>query len=308
MRHRARGTNRQFTRTAVPLLVTVTRLVVFLLLLMVVIHMFFGMNIFASLAGLGVAALALGLAAQESVRNWFGALTIFFAKPFAEDDWIIYKEKFGQIEKVGLTATRMRVVDGEVLTIPNMIFIDEPIYNATRRRFLRREMNIAIPYTSSPDQVDRSIEVIREALNDDRVREQGGYDDVGREPHVTFNEYGPDHLNIRAYYWFKVPDGEAGWYDFLAHSDIVNRTVYRRFQEEQLEFAFPTRTLRLRDEAGHAVRVLTGRDGDEDDAHDGKQDGKQDADSGDGDPRHASDKGQVNASRGEPSRDDEAKK
>jgi len=251
---RADGSNQHFKKTAIPLLVTIVKMIVAALLLVVVLQMLLGVNVLATVAGFGLVGIAIGLAAQESVKNWFGAMTIFLSKPFTEGDWIVFKGQFGQVESIGLNATRLRIVDGEVLTVPNMSFIDEPISNATARKWLRRELNLSVAYDASPDELDRAAEIVRDALKEEAVTDQGGFKEIGREPHVTFANFAADHLDIRAYYWFRVPDGEAGWYRFLDHADTVNRTIYRRFDEAGLDFAFPTQTLRLRDEDGETVK------------------------------------------------------
>jgi len=244
----ARRRNRALSKTAAPILVAATRAVLLGLLLLAILQMLLGFNVGGLLAGVGVLALAVGLAAKESLRNWFGAATIFFAQPFVEGDWIVYKGQFGQVERVGLNATNIRAVSGELLTVPNMDFIDESIENATERKYLRREMDIAVPYDNDAAAVGRSLDVIKRVLADEDVQNQGQFQKVGREPHVTFSHFGPDHLNLRAYYWYYVPPGEAGWYDFLSHCDTVNRKLFDAFQEEQLSFAFPTQTLRLTDD------------------------------------------------------------
>jgi MscS family membrane protein len=277
LQRQADGKNEHFKKTAIPLMVTIVQVVIGGLLVVLLVQMLLGVNVLATVAGFGIVGIAIGLAAQESVRNWFGAMTIFLARPFTEDDWIVYKGDFGQVERIGLNATRLRMVDGEVMTIPNMGFINEPISNATARQWLRRQLDISVPYDATPDEVETAVDLVRESLREEAVVDQGGFEQIGREPHVTFAQYNADHLAIRAYYWFRVPDGEAGWYQFLDHADTVNRAIYRRFEQAGQAFAFPTQTIRLRDETGEVVRIdaaVTDRPADDrpDDQTDGKPD------------------------------------
>jgi MscS family membrane protein len=221
------------------------RAVIVALFVVVLVQNLFGWNVTGLLTGIGIAGLAVGLAAQESLRNWFGAVTIFLARPFATGDWIIFQDEFAQVEDVGINATHLRTVRGEAMIVPNMKFIDGIVLNANRRDYLRRTLNIAIPYDSTPEEVDQALQVTRDVLNDEEVRKDGRYDEVGRDPHVTFQEFAADHLQIRAYYWYRIPPREAGWYDFLRHNALVNRKLFRAFDEAGLSFAFPTQTLRL---------------------------------------------------------------
>jgi MscS family membrane protein len=235
--------------------VTTLRLLVVVVFALLLLRTLFNVNVTSALAGLGIAGLAVGLAAQESLKNWFGALTIFLARPFAEGDWIIYKGKYGQVRQVNLNATDILLVNGELLTVPNMDFINEPIENASRREYLRREMNLSLPYGMTPGQVDDALQAVRDVLSDEEVRESGGFDNVGIEPQVNFTEFAADHLNVRAYYWFHTPLRDPGWYDFLDHCDLVNRKLFRAFAEQGLSFAFPTQTVRLTDEDDRGLRL-----------------------------------------------------
>ena len=236
-------------KTIVPFVVEAVRFTIALVFVAVLLQSLLGLSAGALLTSFGAVGLAVGLAAKESVRNWIGAMTIFLAKPFAVDDWIIFEKEFGQVERVALNATHIRTVKGEVMVVPNMKFIDGIVQNANRRQFLRRTMKIAIPYDTSPDRVDEAVQVVKDVLNSDEVREAGKYDAVGKEPHVTFQAFNEDHLEIRAYYWFHIPPSEAGWYQFLDHNDLVNRRLFKAFEDRGLSFAFPTQTLRLTDDS-----------------------------------------------------------
>ncbi|MCC7204894.1 MAG: mechanosensitive ion channel family protein, partial [Phycisphaeraceae bacterium] len=92
----------------------------------------FGLDITGWLAGLGIAGLAVSLAAQDSFRNLFGSVTVFFDKPFAVGDFIRYGDQSGTIEEIGFRSTRVRLIDGAVMTVPNMKFGDDSVVNITR--------------------------------------------------------------------------------------------------------------------------------------------------------------------------------
>jgi MscS family membrane protein len=249
------GRDHSYAATVAPFVVEAVRFGIVLLFLAVVLQNLFGVSAGALVTSFGAVGLAIGLAAKESVRNWLGAMTIFFAKPFVVKDWIIFQDEFGQVERVSLNATHIRTVRGEVMVVPNMKFIDGTVLNANRRHYLRREMNIAVPYDSTPDEVDKALSVLREVLTSDEVQDDGNYGEIGKEPHITFQNFNSDHLQLRAYYWYKIPASEAGWYDFLSHNDLVNRRLFNAFDEAGLSFAFPTQTLRLTDDGDRGLQV-----------------------------------------------------
>lgn len=240
--------------TAVPLLVRIVQVVLVAFVAVVVLDGLFSVNLAGLVAGFGILGLALGLAAQESVRNWFGALTISLARPFSQGDWIIHNGEFARVMEIGLNATKLRLATGEQLTVPNMKFIDQEVQNTTQRPWLRREMDLAFPYGTTPGRMEEILEIVRESLDDDEVRKEGKFEETEHEPHITFHAFGDDHLTVKVYYWFHVEPGESGWYAYLAHCDTVNRALLARLHEKGVQFAFPTRTVRLAN-AGDELRV-----------------------------------------------------
>ena len=82
-----------------------------------------GYDVGAIVAGLGIGGLALALAAQDSVKNLFGGFTIFVDKPFKVKDRIKISGFDGAVEEIGIRSTRIRTLDGRMVTIPNSKFL-----------------------------------------------------------------------------------------------------------------------------------------------------------------------------------------
>jgi len=78
-----------------------------------------GLNITSLLASLSVGGLALGLGAQDTLGNMFGAVSIFLDKPFRVGDLIKLGDTTGTVESIGMRSTRMRNLDGCLVSIPN---------------------------------------------------------------------------------------------------------------------------------------------------------------------------------------------
>jgi MscS family membrane protein len=105
-----------------------------------------GMDIKTLLAGLSVGGLALGLAAQDTVANLFGAVAIFLDKPFHIGDRIKVEGVDGMVEAIGLRSTTVRSLDGHHVTIPNKLMGNAIITNITRRPTIKTEMNLGLTY------------------------------------------------------------------------------------------------------------------------------------------------------------------
>lgn len=129
---------------------------------------------------------------------------------------------------------------------PNMAFIGEQIENLSLRPFIRRELELALPYGSTPEEVERALDIVREVLTDAELAEAGRFDLDELPPQVSFKEFEDSHLALRAYYWFHTSGPrESDWFAFLDHATRVNVEIVRRFAEAGIEMAFSTRTIHL---------------------------------------------------------------
>ena len=188
------------------------------------------------LAGLGVGGLAFALAAQDTIKNFFGSLVIFADHPFELGDRIVVDSEDGTVEEVGMRSTRIRTLNGHLVTVPNGELANKMIRNISKRPYIKRVANIGVTYDTSPEKVERAVEIIREIL--DAHNEKLHPDFPSR---VHFNNFNDCSLNIQVIYWFAPPE----YWEFLDFDNEFNLTMLRRFNEEGIEFAFPTQTLYL---------------------------------------------------------------
>lgn len=187
------------------------------------------------LAGLGVGGLAIALAAQDTVKNFFGSLVIFADKPFLVGERVVVDATDGVVEQVGFRSTRIRTLEGHLVTIPNGELANKAIQNIGRRPYIRRVLNIAITYSTPPEKVRRAVEIIQELL----ANHEGMNPDL--PPRVVFNDYTATALNILVIYWYHPPD----FWAFQTFNERFNLQLLERFNAEGIEFAFPTQTVHV---------------------------------------------------------------
>lgn len=195
------------------------------------------------LAGIGIGGLALGLAAQDTIRNFFGSLMIFADKPFNVGELINLDNQLGVIMEVGVRTTKIRTLDGHMLTVPNGNLANMTIHNIGKRQFIRRVFDVTITYDTPPSKVDRAVDILKEILDN----HEGMNPDM--PPRVFFDELNSDSLNLKCFYWYHPPD----FWQYMQFTEHVNREIFRRFNEEEIDFAFPTQTIHL---AGDDKRPL----------------------------------------------------
>ncbi len=195
------------------------------------------------LAGIGIGGLALGLAAQDTIRNFFGSLMIFADKPFNVGELINLEDKLGVVTEVGVRTTKIRTLDGHMLTVPNGNLANMTIHNIGKRQFIRRVFDVTITFDTPPEKVDQAVEILKEILkNHEGMNEE-------MPARVFFDDLNADSLNLKVFYWFHPPD----YWEYMTFTEWVNREIFRRFNEEGIDFAFPTQTIHL---AGDKKRPL----------------------------------------------------
>lgn len=228
----------------VPILRKSLRISIVILVLVQIAQILSDKPITSIIAGLGIGGLAIALAAQDSLKNFFGSFVIFADKPFEVGDRVVIDGHDGPIEEVGLRSTKIRTLDGHLVTVPNGELANKTIQNIGKRPYIRRLLNLTITYDTPPERIDRAIEILKELLDN----HEGMREDF--PPRVYFDDFNADSLNILVIYWYHPPN----YWDYMAFTERFNKEVFRRFNEEGIDFAFPTQTLFL---AGDNKRPLT---------------------------------------------------
>jgi MscS family membrane protein len=199
-----------------------------------------GDKIKSLLLSAGIGGIAIALAAKETIANFFGSITIFTDRPFQMGEIVKIGEYKGPVEEVGFRSTRVRTLEGHLVTVPNSVIANSMVENIGRRPYIRRTSNITITYDSGHTRAKRAVEVIKEIL--------AGVPEVNTDadllPRVYFNEFNDSSLNIYMSYWIKPPD----YWLYYEVNERVNLEMMKRFEAEKIEFAFPTQTLYVKKE------------------------------------------------------------
>ena len=223
------------------------RLVVAVVLGLFVVQNLFSWDVTAILGGVGLIALALSLAAKDAVANLFGGAMIFGTRPFLVGDWVAFQGKTGEVADVSLQATRIRLLTGEMWSVPNSNFVDEPVENLSLRKYLRRVFDVRLPLDTPPAKIAEAGRILNDVLTGDPIVGDGQGDLEEHPPKVNFESVGEYFFNVRADYWYLMHpdekaaqrDTERGWFSDLAHCDAVNTAVVERFAEAGIKFALP---------------------------------------------------------------------
>jgi MscS family membrane protein len=229
------GTDKSFDDQLFPLVRKSVKLFVVVIAVLVTSQNL-GINITGVIASLSIGGLALGLAAQDTLANLFGAVAVYVDKPFRVGDRIKLDAVDGTVEQIGLRSTRVRNLDGHLITVPNKTMGNSVITNITLRPTIRTEMNIGITYDTPAARVQRAT-----AILDEVFRSHPRTKDVI----ISFNRFVDSALNILVVHVWDGTDPK----DQLAGLQALNLEIKRRFDAEGISFAYPTQTIHLKRDA-----------------------------------------------------------
>lgn len=187
------------------------------------------------LATAGIAAVAVGLAAQETLGNLFAGISILADAPYKIGDFIVLnREERGRVTKIGLRSTRILTRDDLEITVPNAVIARSMIINESSGRWVKQRLRIpvGVAYGSDVDLVKRVL--VEAAQAEPLVCETP-------EPWVQFRAFGDSSLDFEVRCWIDDPArrGRA--------LDAVNTLIYRKLAEHGLEIPFPQRDLHIKE-------------------------------------------------------------
>lgn len=188
-----------------------------------------GFDVMALIAGLGIGGLALALAAQDTVKNIFGGVMILLDKPFKITDRIKVDGFDGIVEEVGIRSTRVRTLEGRLVTIPNMHFSETAVENVSMEPTRKVVLNLGLTYDTTPEGMQKAMDILKQIILD----QTGVQDDCI----VSFNTWGDSSMGILFIYYITDMD------NILQVQTDVNMAILKQFNESGLEFAFPSRTV-----------------------------------------------------------------
>ncbi|MEO1203230.1 MAG: mechanosensitive ion channel family protein, partial [Pseudomonadota bacterium] len=168
-----------------------------------------GVNVAAALAGVGVAGIAIGFAAQDSVANVISGILIFWDKPFVVGDWIETEGEYGKVTNITLRTTRIRTPQNTYIVVPNKRIIDEVLENYSKHGEMRVDVTVGIAYKED-------ISEARAALIESASGVEGVLDDP--KPDVVVDELGGSSVNLKVRGWVKTGDDRRRVYFRLAEA------------------------------------------------------------------------------------------
>lgn len=215
-------------------LIKKTLRVFFVIIGVILIIQNMGYSVGSLLAGLGIGGLAVALAAQDSLSNFFGSLVVAVDRPFKLGDFVQIGATMGTVEEIGLRSSRLRTPQRTLVTIPNKMMANEVITNFSVMPQRRVDQTIGLTYDTRPEQMEGILADFRAILKNDPG--------VHQEFHaVNFLGYGASSLDIQIIYFCADPNIVKSF----ELRERINLAFMRAVNARGLSFAFPTQTVHL---------------------------------------------------------------
>lgn len=231
---RAKRRNRKFDDLIVPLLNTTAKIVVVLGGVIAAVAIFNDELPSTLIGGLGIGGIAIALASQETLSNFFGSITLLFDRPFEVGDWVNIEGVEGEVERLGFRSTQIRTGLNSQVTVPNSKLASANVDNLGRRKYRRYLSKLGLEYGTPPERIDAFCEGVVELIR--------------RHPHTRkdfyaayFNDFGPSSLDVLVVCYFEVSD----WATELRERHRLLSDILRLADSVGVSFAFPTQTLHL---------------------------------------------------------------
>ena len=186
------------------------------------------------IAGLSIGGLAIALAAQDTVKNLFGSLTIFMDKPFQIGDWINFSGEDGTVEEVGFRSTRVRTFANSLIYVPNGKLADMTINNYGLRIYRRFRTSIGITYDTPPESIELFIENLREIILNHPNTRKDNFE-------VHLSGLGHHSIDILFYLFLDVPN----WTEELKTKHEILLEIIKTAKRLGISFAFPTTSVHI---------------------------------------------------------------
>jgi MscS family membrane protein len=198
-----------------------------------------GFNVTGILAGLGIGGLAVALAAQKTIENLFGGVSLILDQPVRVGDFCRFGDRVGTVEEIGLRSTRLRTLDRTVVSVPNGQFSALTLENFSQRDRTWLHATLGLRYETSPDQLRHVLVEVRRMLY--------AHPKVDREPsRIRFVGLGASSLDLEIFAYVLTADYD----EFLAVQEDIYLRIIDIVAASGTGFAFPSQTTYVARDSG----------------------------------------------------------
>lgn len=190
-----------------------------------------GYDVTTIITGLGIGGIAVALAAQAVLADFFSYFVIFFDRPFEIGDFIIVDDKvIGAVEYIGIKTTRIRAISGEQIVCSNKDLTDSRVHNYKKMQRRRVVFSIGVIYETTNEQLKKIPAMIKSIIDS---TENATFD------RSHFSALGDFSKKFETVYYIESPDYNL----YMDAQQKIYLEISQLFENENIQFAYPTQTL-----------------------------------------------------------------
>ncbi len=191
-----------------------------------------GIKIITLISTLGVAGIAIGLAAQQTLANFISGIIILVSKPFRENDYVELEDTFGKVQRISLRSTMLITLDNILVDIPNQKIVESKIVNHTFNDHIRLRIQVGIAYK---EHIPTAQEVLLNLVkNDPRIMKNP-------KPEIVVTEIADSSINLEVMVWIKDSRQEVP----IRYE--LRKKVKMTLDEAHIQIPFPHRQIFIDD-------------------------------------------------------------
>ncbi len=189
-----------------------------------------GVNVTSAVAGMGIGGIAIAMAAKDILSDIIASISIYLDKPFRVGQRIQIGTDVGTVEHIGIKTTRLKTPQGQELVVSNKDITGARVQNFKKMDKRRVKFILGVVYGLSAEKLEQIPKIIKKIIDEEKGTE---FD------RSHFTTYGDFSLNFETVYY--VPSAE--YEEYLDIQQRINLAIYKKFETEKIDFAFPTQTV-----------------------------------------------------------------
>jgi MscS family membrane protein len=197
----------------------------------------------AAMAGLGIGGIAVALAAQKTLENIIGGLSLIFDRAVCVGDFLKVGDALGTVDSIGLRSTRIRTLDRTILSVPNGQIANVSVESFSSRDMFWFHHFVGLRYETTPRQMREVVAGIVRLLSSQPVVDPGSV-------RARFLRFGPSSLDIEVFAYLVARD----WPQFLEIQEELLLGIMEVVERAETAIALPSQTLHVAE--GRLAAVL----------------------------------------------------
>lgn len=204
----------------------------------------YDVNVWALVTSLGIGGLVIALAARETIENLIASVAIMLERPFVVGNTVVLDTISGDIEQIGFRSTRIRSLDGGLVTIPNRLMTSQALENMTQRTHRRAKYYVRLAFDTPSATLSQIMAQLKAFIETHPFTNS-------KEPTVRLEALGESSFDILVVYHVN----SAVWKEFMQVREEINFKIIELVQENGASFAYLGRNLFIKETTEQKVEI-----------------------------------------------------